>query len=68
MDNIGKQYPKEFRDDVVRVTRSSDTHFGQLAKDFGVSQAETLARIIRESEPNSEAVTDANNYRMQRKP
>jgi hypothetical protein len=29
-------------------------------KEFGVSQAETLARIIRESEPNSEAVTDAN--------
>lgn len=36
---MGKRYPKEFRDDVVRVARRGDTQFGQLAKDFGVSEA-----------------------------
>ena len=39
MDIMGKRYPKEFRDDVVRVARHSDTQFAQLAKDFGVSEA-----------------------------
>ena len=36
---MGKRYPREFHDDVVRVARSSDTQFAQLAKDFGVSEA-----------------------------
>ena len=36
---MGKRYPKEFRDDVVRVARRGDTQFGQLTKDFGVSEA-----------------------------
>jgi transposase len=39
MDIMGKQYPKEFRDDVVRVARQGDTSIEQLAKDFGVSDA-----------------------------
>ena len=36
---MGKPYPKEFRDDVVRVARRGDTGFAQLATDFGVSEA-----------------------------
>jgi transposase len=39
MDIMGKQYPKEFRDDVVRVARKGDASIEQLAKDFGVSDA-----------------------------
>lgn len=39
MDIMGKPYPKEFRDDVVRVARKGDANFAQLAKDFGVSEA-----------------------------
>ena len=36
---MGKPYPKEFRDDVVRVARKGDASIEQLAKDFGVSDA-----------------------------
>ena len=39
MDIMGKPYPKEFRDDVVRVARQGDTTFVQLAEDFGISEA-----------------------------
>ena len=36
---MGKQYPQEFRDDVVRVARQGDSPFAQLAIDFGISEA-----------------------------
>ena len=36
---MGKPYPKEFRDDVVRLARQGDTSFAQLAEDFGISEA-----------------------------
>ena len=36
---MGKRYPKEFRDDVVRVARSSDAPIKQIAEDFGISDA-----------------------------
>ena len=36
---MSKRYPKEFRDDVVRVARKGDTKISQLATDFGVSEA-----------------------------
>jgi transposase len=39
MDIMGKRYPKEFRDDVVRLARRGDISFLQLAEDFGVSDA-----------------------------
>jgi len=39
MDIMGKRYPKEFREDVVRVARQGDTTFAQLAQDFGISEA-----------------------------
>ena len=36
---MGKRYPKEFRDDVVRLARRGDLKYSQLAADFGVSEA-----------------------------
>ena len=36
---MGKRYPKEFRDDVVRLARRGDLKYSQLAVDFGVSEA-----------------------------
>ncbi len=36
---MAKRYPKEFRDDVVRVARRGDVKYSQLAADFGVSEA-----------------------------
>jgi transposase len=37
---VPKPYPKEFRQDVVRVARNrdSDTTLAQIAKDFGISE------------------------------
>lgn len=32
-----KAFPKEFREDVIRVYRTSDSSMAQVAKDFGVS-------------------------------
>lgn len=32
-----KAFPKEFREDVIRVYRESDASMAQVAKDFGVS-------------------------------
>ena len=32
-----KAFPKEFREDVIRVYRDSDASIAQVAKDFGIS-------------------------------
>ena len=32
-----KAFPKEFREDVIRVFRESDASVAQVAKDFGIS-------------------------------
>lgn len=34
-----KPYPREFRDDVVRVYRQSETTQAQIAHDFGISES-----------------------------
>ena len=34
-----KPFPREFREDVVRVARSSDASVAQVAKDFGISES-----------------------------
>jgi len=38
---VPKPYPKEFREDVVRVARNrdTDTTLAQIAKDFGISES-----------------------------
>ena len=44
-------YPKEFRDDVVRVAQNREpgTHLKQIAKDFGISES-CLTNWIREAD------------------
>lgn len=46
-----RPYPKEFRDDVVRVVlnRDAKTTVGQIAKDFGVHEG-TIAKWLRAAE------------------
>jgi len=39
MSIVPKPFPKEFREDVVRVARSSDSSVAQVAKDFGISES-----------------------------
>jgi transposase len=34
-----KPFPKEFREDVVRIARASGSPVAQVAKDFGVSES-----------------------------
>ena len=47
-----KAFPKEFREDVVRVYRDSDASMAQVAKDFGIS-ASCLKRWLAIDERNS---------------
>ena len=41
MYTVPKPYPKEFRDDVVRVARNREpgVHLKQIAADFGISES-----------------------------
>jgi transposase len=39
MSTAPKPFPKEFREDVVRVARASDSSVAQVAKDFGISES-----------------------------
>ena len=41
MYTVPKPYPKEFRDDVVRVARNREpgVHLKQIADDFGISES-----------------------------
>src|SRR3954447_21131167 len=39
MSTVPKPFPKEFREDVVRVARSSDASVAEVAKDFGISES-----------------------------
>jgi transposase len=39
MSTVPKPFPKEFRKDVVRVARASDSSVAQVAKDFGISES-----------------------------
>ena len=41
-----KPFPKEFREDVIRVYRDSDASMAQVAKDFGISPS-CLKRWLR---------------------
>ncbi|MGO3153090.1 MAG: transposase [Galactobacter sp.] len=47
---MSKPYPKEFRDDVVRVacTREAGVTLAQVAKDFGVHEM-TLTKWLRKA-------------------
>src|SRR5215471_1838235 len=39
MPTVPKPFPKEFREDVIRVARTSDSTVAQIAKDFGISES-----------------------------
>ena len=47
-----KAFPKEFREDVIRVYRDSDASMAQVAKDFGISPS-CLKRWLTIDERNS---------------
>jgi transposase len=47
-----KAFPKEFREDVIRVYRESDASMAQIAKDFGISPS-CLRRWLSIEERNS---------------
>lgn len=46
---MAKQYPQEFRDDVVAVARSGQASRSQVAKDFGISE-QTLSNWLKKAE------------------
>ena len=46
---MAKAYPREFRDDVVRVVRLRESPLTQVTRDFGVSDA-TLHDWLKEAE------------------
>ena len=47
-----KAFPKEFREDVIRVFRDSDASVAQVAKDFGISPS-CLKRWLTIDDKNS---------------
>ena len=47
-----KAFPREFRQDVIRVYRDSDSSMAQVAKDFGISPS-CLKRWLTIDERNS---------------
>jgi transposase len=49
MSGMAKQYPKEFRDDVVAVARSGQAPKSQVARDFGISD-QTLSNWLKKAE------------------
>jgi transposase-like protein len=54
MCTMPKAFPKEFREDVIRVYRESDASVAQVAKDFGVSPS-CLKRWLTIDERSSAA-------------
>ena len=57
-----KAFPKEFRQDVIRVYRDSDASMAQVAKDFGISPSclkRWLAIDERNSTPSSRSTRPA---------
>jgi transposase len=52
MCTMPKPFPKEFREDVIRVYRDSDASMAQVAKDFGISPS-CLKRWLAIDERNS---------------
>ena len=47
---MAKQYPKEFREDVVRVAQRREAPIAQIARVTGLSRP-TIYRVLRELVP-----------------
>ena len=58
MYTVPKPFPREFREDVIRVYRDSDASMAQVAKDFGIS-ASCLKRWLTIDERRSSSPTSA---------
>jgi transposase-like protein len=46
---MGSKYPREFRDDVVRVARRHEAPLTQIARDFGISE-QTLYNWMKKAD------------------
>src|SRR4051794_11125480 len=66
MCTMPKAFPREFRQDVIRVYRDSDAWMAQVAKDFGIS-ASCLKRWLvideRKSSPPTSSDTESTELR-----
>ena len=51
-----RPYPREFREDVIRVYRGSDSSVAQVARDFGISPS-CLKRWLTVDERNSSGLS-----------
>lgn len=64
---MGKRYPQEFRDDVVRVARKREAPIRQIAKDFGVGEPTLYGWLAdadkRDGVGDGEQVTDSRTVR-----
>jgi transposase len=47
MAAVASGYPREFRDDAMRVARRHDAPRAQIAKDFGISDATLYEWLIK---------------------
>ena len=50
-----KPFPKEFREDVIRVYRQSESSIAQVAKDFGISESCLQRWIVIDDKANGVA-------------
>jgi transposase len=62
MCTMPKAFPKEFREDVIRVFKDSDASMAQVAKDFGISPS-CLKRWLSIDERNSSRTMAASSGR-----
>ncbi len=54
-----KAFPKEFREDVIRVYKDSDSSLAQVAKDFGISPSCLKRWITLDERKTSQASTSS---------
>lgn len=54
-----KPFPREFREDVLRAYRESDSSMAQVAKDFGIAESCLKRWIAIDDQANGALVRDA---------
>jgi transposase len=74
MCTVPKPYPKEFRDDVVRVARNREpgVHLKQIAADFGISEScltnwMKTADVEDDVKPGTTAADNAENRELKKR-